>query len=854
MYSRNRLKCRIILNIFSVSTMILFVLGTMLLLVINQMIEIQSPLIKLLEIINSYSWRGVWAFITYLSAILVILVLIKYRIRFQNLVSKVFSFTYITIVDRITCALILSLITYRIFTYYWLEDLSFINDYYLLAGLLSFFIFIRIYKVFTIKSKTPLINPFVDDTPATDDLLNRTSIVDSLVNAITGVSVRGSFVMSMYGEWGEGKTTVINMVEKELKNDKEDVHVILFEPWHYNSMDSIIKNYFNLICESLGRKLLTLDLVMLISDYRDLLLDSIKGFKLNKVVEMIIPNFSSRKSVKSIKHRIEQKLKRLDQKVVIFIDDLDRMERDEILLILKMIRLFSDFDNFIYILSFDKKRVERILYREMRKDKEYLDKFIQVGFMLPKVPQETLSEILLNYLNQFIRQTNIKLDEETTSKIQKSFKDVSYLFNDIRKIKRFYNLLGMKFAMTKSEINFYDFFIITFVEFFFSNQYKEISKNKNKFVYFLSDVGFTLRPQSINEERKAYYLDFFTRVRGEEEREILKKTLGTVFQSIKNYSMGYDNLMSTYQKPENALRKPIEDSFYFDLYFTFEKNDYIILNDQIQEFIMILNHGTNLYEKNNAYTVLFTELNLAQQIQYFKNMRGFIKNIEPSVLMEYIKIIYKNASIYNDKDKEFMGLTVYSHAQGLIGDLIDLAPTRVKKDILREVVINCRDIEFVRGVLYFTEHHSEHNQQFREIVNESKTLFGKILYKKYIEYGANIFISNQKRHGMWALIEYIDNSKEVEEYYYNLIEKDVNNIKKFLSIFKTITTSYHSGEETTEVKFNAKFFNEYFDKEKVFSYVTKYQKFNTINHNEEGSIIELFVEFYKGNKNVYLEI
>lgn len=840
-----------VIKSFGIETIILSSLVTILLMVLHNFVEIKSPTMLVWNRVNLFDWTGIWAVILYLTVITIILLIVKYKEPLYGIIRKSHYFTYITLADKALASLFIGLILYKVITAFGVGKLSFIAEYYVLLVLIFIFLVSRISKIIRNVIRDKGSQRFVGDNPATEDLLNRKNTVDNLSNAIKNVNVKGSFVIGMYGEWGEGKTTVLDMIEKELGEEKDYVHVIRFEPWYFKSIDSIIKNYFDLICESLGKKMMTLDLMMLISDYRDLLLDSIEGFKVKKIISMVIPDFTSRQNVNTVKNKIEDKLKKLDQKVVIFIDDLDRMEREEILLIFKMVKLFSDFDNFIYILSFDKKRVERILWREMRSDKDFLDKIIQVDFKLPKTPNGTYETIWVNYLNSFIRETGITIDRETKDKIQSILPSISALFDDVRKIKRFYNLLNIKSAMLKTDINFYDFLMIILIEFSFPVQHSEILKNKNKFVYYFSDIVFQMPSGDINQKRKEYYNGFFSKVVNEEKQEILKNILGSIFTSVKHYKNGYDNLVNTGANYEFILRKSIEDDQFFDFYFTFEKNRYMILNDKIEEVVLSLNPEVDKNLSNSKFVNVFDEMDFREQVQFFKNIRGYIRDMDSYSSSKLVQILYSNSSMYDDKESG-IDLTAYTHAKGTVAEIIKLANTNeLKKALLEDVIKECVDLEFVRGVLYFAEGHAE-KMGYEYIVKECKSLFQKKLQKKYIDLGANIFVDNQKRYGMWVLMEYIDNTEEVIEYYYKLIEKNPRNIIKFLSIFQARIDSFRDDKLWKEIRFNDRDFNMYFDKEKINEYVRVCEEVNSTITEEEKTIINLFKEFYNNNREVYL--
>jgi predicted KAP-like P-loop ATPase len=58
-------------------------------------------------------------------------------------------------------------------------------------------------------------------------------------------------------------------------------------------------------------------------------------------------------SLANQKAAIETQLRKLSQKIIVFIDDLDRLETAEVIEILRLVRAVADFPNIIYVLSYD---------------------------------------------------------------------------------------------------------------------------------------------------------------------------------------------------------------------------------------------------------------------------------------------------------------------------------------------------------------------------------------------------------------------------------------------------------------------------------------------------------------------
>lgn len=78
---------------------------------------------------------------------------------------------------------------------------------------------------------------FVEEKSTNVDLLKRDEIIDKLYNAIYYSKSNSSFTIGLNGEWGSGKTTLINIVKNKLrKNNPNEFNVIDsedFDPWMF---------------------------------------------------------------------------------------------------------------------------------------------------------------------------------------------------------------------------------------------------------------------------------------------------------------------------------------------------------------------------------------------------------------------------------------------------------------------------------------------------------------------------------------------------------------------------------------------------------------------------------------------
>ncbi len=241
------------------------------------------------------------------------------------------------------------------------------------------------------------------------------------------------FTIGILGDWGVGKTSLMKMMFEELKKQSEIIP-IWFNAWRCEREREFA------IVPLLGTILTKVednDLIQAIKDY----LKSIR-IKLNLgFVEVGAESQGQRDELKELYYdkleAIEEKMKKFNKKIVVFIDDLDRCAPDKILEVLESIKVFLDVKGFVYILGVNPEVVERAIeqkYENMGiRGEDYLEKLIQIPFKIP----EWNKEDLYTYFEYLI-------ENEVDSKYKKTFKNYKDVILEViektpRQVKRFVN-------------------------------------------------------------------------------------------------------------------------------------------------------------------------------------------------------------------------------------------------------------------------------------------------------------------------------------------------------------------------------------------------------------------------------
>jgi predicted KAP-like P-loop ATPase len=94
-------------------------------------------------------------------------------------------------------------------------------------------------------------------TSSTQDRFGRHNFAQRVAQVITERHDPSSIVVGIYGPWGEGKTSVLNMTIEELEKHQEKIIVRRFNPWRFANEDQLLINFFTILADLLHKSLKT---------------------------------------------------------------------------------------------------------------------------------------------------------------------------------------------------------------------------------------------------------------------------------------------------------------------------------------------------------------------------------------------------------------------------------------------------------------------------------------------------------------------------------------------------------------------------------------------------------------------
>jgi energy-coupling factor transporter ATP-binding protein EcfA2 len=195
-----------------------------------------------------------------------------------------------------------------------------------------------------------------------------------------------SFTTGICGPWGSGKTSFLEHLKTILVKNKENL-ILQFNPWQYPDETNLTRAFLN-------------ELEILIQRHSFRTSSNINHYA--KQLFSNSGNFSplanllfTEKSMEQLRNSLAKSILRSGKRVVIIMDDLDRLQYKEIIEVLTIVRNNGNLPNLLFIVAYDKSYLQNILEKEGNKPPDYLSKFFQAEFELGIFSEDFIADELV---------------------------------------------------------------------------------------------------------------------------------------------------------------------------------------------------------------------------------------------------------------------------------------------------------------------------------------------------------------------------------------------------------------------------------------------------------------------------
>lgn len=752
---------------------------------------------------------------------------------------------------------------------------------------------------------------FIHDKPIEtekDDFLSRKGFSQHLGKSLLNWKEKESLVIAINGEWGSGKSSVINLAHEFINrtNEKNKPTIIEFNPWRFSEQDNLSKHFFNEIAKELeirqesqedikiaeklkfyasllnlapdkgifnsffSKTILGLGLLGISSSqiiqWLNLPYDWIRyplfigGFLLI-IIEMFkdsLIKFAdffdmradyNKKSVMEVKDEIKDELIKRQKKLIIVIDDIDRLNQSEIKQIFRLIRVNADFPHTIYLLAFDRNIIEKNLTEQVGiSGKDYLNKIVQVNFDIPVVKPTKISVFLFRELNRvlyilpesgqkFFDQDNLYWANVYNS----GFKE---FFKNIRDVKRFVSSLEFNISqMYQSEVmevNPIDFIAIEAIRVFAPDFYFFMKSRNSLFTSTERSIGTRDK-----NPRKAEIEEALERL-PEDTKISIHALITSLFPQVTGilqygYSTHGDEWQSSWSRNLRVCA-----TVNFDSYFTLipggdeeELSQYEIEN--------ILNKTNSLDEFENILRKYIDKKKIRKVLQKIQDYTADQRLVPQANAKNIVQALF---NISDDLPEEKLGMLDFGADMDVMRIIYQILRRETDKnsnfEILKETIPLSKSLYGPIEEVNLESPNKEKDKSSKEsIVPEDKIEeLQQLCLEKIISWQDKLIEQKNLVYIMWRWEEW-DKEQKWRVFIDNILDND-KKLLIFISKFVNETRSQTVGDYRFMriKKFNYESLRNFMELENIKSRLEKIKTENNDLYNENKQLIDLYLGYY----------
>lgn len=423
-----------------------------------------------------------------------------------------------------------------------------------------------------------MLSPDLPITNSTEDTLNRGSFAKNLAKTILQYCSSSSFTIGLYGEWGSGKTSLVNMVLESVEDIDDDAIILRFNPWLCSEPKQLITQFFKQMATAIKLKKPSAEKAWgLIDQYADIFdaasLIPIPGAgSIFSVIRKILAKEANERvkqrstDLQESKDQIINKMIEEHLKIIVSIDDIDRLSEEEIIAVFQLVKALADFPNTVYILAFDYNVVVRALGKVQHGDgKEYLEKIIQVPFEIPTPSLANIHDALFSKLNFILGDVPEDRWAKTTWAELFQFGLQKYI-KSIRDVIRYTNVFMLKYELLKEETDPVDLLGLTSIQVFEPVIYSKLPSYKDTLCG--SNFSYSYEQQKNEEEKVKKVVSLIIPNDGTVSNlEAANNILGILFPRIKTTAGLSFAIGRNYSHRDFLINNNIASPECFDRYF-----------------------------------------------------------------------------------------------------------------------------------------------------------------------------------------------------------------------------------------------------------------------------------------------
>ena len=363
------------------------------------------------------------------------------------------------------------------------------------------------------------------------DRLGYAPFAKHLADSICQMNFPEGFVIAVYGSSGFGKSTLLNFLTYYLqqKPESEQPIIVPFNPWLFSGGEDLTRRFVNQLQTVLSQfKAVPKGFISRITNVAKVVSEiPVPYAQAGKALVRLFDD--KEKDTSDLKEEVEDTLEQQHPRIVVTIDDIDRLPAEDISQLLHLIKAIPNFTNVVYFLVFDREVVIKTLADTQPIPGEtYLAQIVQASFELPLPDKTSVRRLLFEKLNGILTDAPKPLfNQNRWGNVY--LQGIDYFITNPRDIVRLTNLLTVTYPGVKGEVNSVDFIAIESLRAFRPMIYDIIRKNPTFFGGTAKTKGYLIPTlDEIKDFHHSWLAEF-----EDEDKEPVKRLLLQIFPKLE---------------------------------------------------------------------------------------------------------------------------------------------------------------------------------------------------------------------------------------------------------------------------------------------------------------------------------
>ena len=285
----------------------------------------------------------------------------------------------------------------------------------------------------------------------------------------------------------------------------DNVVPIWFNPWRFSDETSLLLSFFATVASALDKSSKTKKEKVgdLFRDYGTVVGEiAVEAYGVKFSAGKAVSKLGEKLSTVSLEEKrqhIADMLGTSGKRIVVFLDDIDRLDRIEAQAVFKLLKLTANFEHVSYVMAFDRDIVasaigQRFGGGDKQAGYDYLEKIVQVNLDLPVADRDALAQLCIDGVNGALRIASVSLTPEQNQEFQLAF--LQYIvpaLNTPRLAKLYANSVAFVLPLLAGEVNPVDLLILEAIKFLYPLLHQDIRTAPQiytgQFGWDLSDIS-----------------------------------------------------------------------------------------------------------------------------------------------------------------------------------------------------------------------------------------------------------------------------------------------------------------------------------------------------------------------------